>query len=89
MALREMTEALRAAANGEGQSEAERVYEAGLAAGRAQQRPTTAPVELGEFVNHCRAMGLRGYKGEFVASDGTRIPCEFMFDRQQKGRDDG
>ena len=58
--------------------------------GPIKPAPSVAPIELAEFMVHCRAQGLRGYKGEFVASDGTRIPCEFMFERApQKGRDDG
>lgn len=47
-------------------------------------RVTEAPGELFEFLDRLRLMGTRTAKGEFVSSDGTRIPYEITFEKQEK-----
>lgn len=45
---------------------------------------TTAPAELVEFLQRMKGMRMRQGKGEFVASDGTRMPYDFVFEREEK-----
>lgn len=52
--------------------------------------PTASPLELATFAESCKALGMRTAKGEFVASDGTRMPYDWAFEptKQKKGREE-
>lgn len=54
----------------------------------ARNIATKDPEELDAFIGACKERGLRGYKGEFVSSAGTRIACEFGFERERRREDD-
>ena len=57
----------------------------------AEPRNTSAGSDLMDFMNHCKLQGLCTARGEFVASDGTRMSYDWSFERGEKkgAREDG
>jgi hypothetical protein len=57
--------------------------------GAFKATPTDVPAQLAEFIHHLKVKGVRAYKGEFVSTDGVRVPIELTFerDRDQRGKD--
>jgi|SRR5687767_8440627 len=60
-----------------------------LIAQRDKPTSTRAGVELADFVDHLKTRGLRTARGEFVASDGTRMPYDFAFERPEQPKRKG
>jgi hypothetical protein len=52
--------------------------------GATPVKATSAPHELLAYLDSLRQMGARTAKGEFVASDGTRVPYDIAFERVEK-----
>lgn len=56
-------------------------HDAGAAEAAQVPRETTAGEELDLFMQRMKDRGTRGYRGDFVAKDGTRIHLEVEFER--------